>query len=302
MSVVGHHWRMTWFGGVPWEIRIAGASFVLADEALELADVEGLPDDERPDAEVGERPSPDWAATALLLLARVQLDQMVDLLGRVVGGDISGWEPARVAGAVRRRVAAASVDLLEEVAFELEALAEGLLLRSALREISTVDHGFAVDGSITLTTGPEIPALEILGIRGSWGTEMNVEPDQVFRTAAQLTRDAARVVALLQRAEKGGRNASERAVPTGATVDADERGAERVDRAGAGPEDRELASCTYTCVFCSQERTLTLPARGLERWRAGASLSEAFPSLAGGTREELGSGICPDCQDDILDG
>jgi hypothetical protein len=57
---------MTWFGNVPRAIRVAGTAFVLADEALELAQLVGLPDDDRPDVEVGERASPDWAATALL--------------------------------------------------------------------------------------------------------------------------------------------------------------------------------------------------------------------------------------------
>jgi hypothetical protein len=236
----------------------------------------------------------------------------------VVGGDVSAWEPARVIDAVRLRVAAASVDLGEEVAFKLEALAEGLVLRSALADLRAVDHGFAGDGSITITFGPELPDLEILGIRGSLGDEMMEEPDRVFGVAAQLTGDAARVVALLERAVEGRPDVWEREVQArvdsaaaagsddvsavGGDVPAVKAVAEGVDRVGPGRDDSDLAPYTYMCVFCSTRRTLMLPAPGLERWRAGASLSEAFPSLAAGAREALGSGICPDCQDEVFDG
>jgi hypothetical protein len=201
--------------------------------------------------------------------------------------------------AVRLRVAAASVDLGEEVAFELEALAEGLVLRSALRDLRAVDHSFAGDGSITMTFGPELPDLEILGIRGSRGGEMMEEPDRVFGVAAQLARDAARVVALLEGAEEARREVQESAardVVTAAGEVPVAGGVNRVD-----PTAGALALFTYTCVFCSTSHALTLPASGLERWRAGASLSEAFASLAASTREELRSGICPDCQDDVFD-
>src|SRR4051794_28463332 len=70
---------VTWFGGVPDEIKIAGTRFRLAAEALEdqerRLDPEPALFEER-----GERPNPDWAATSLFLLARVQLDQLVEIL------------------------------------------------------------------------------------------------------------------------------------------------------------------------------------------------------------------------------
>jgi hypothetical protein len=51
-----------------------------------------------------------------------------------------------------------------------------------------------------------------------------------------------------------------------------------------------------TCPCCNQATTHTLPTPLLNKWKAGAFIQDVFPNLTPTKREQLITGMCPDCQ------
>ena len=62
------------------------------------------------------------------------------------------------------------------------------------------------------------------------------------------------------------------------------------------------AECTFVCPCCEKEVKVTVPAKCLERRKAGASVQDAFPGLAASIRELFISGTCPKCFDEMFGG
>ena len=189
---------MSWFSGVPQELSIAGTRFWLASEALEVQEdrLDPCPSlfDER-----GDRPNPDWAATGLFLLARVQLDQLVEILDTGFGiqaSAFSGSEVARRLGEFFEDPQEPSDD--EDLSYEIACVGEAVDLWRALcaAEGSRVGHGFAPDGSITITTGPDLPELRALGLQGSASGELETTPTEALDRASTCTVWAARLAAM----------------------------------------------------------------------------------------------------------
>lgn len=51
-----------------------------------------------------------------------------------------------------------------------------------------------------------------------------------------------------------------------------------------------------TCPFCGETSFVTVPMEGLVVWMSGEMLiQEALPEVSASVREQLISGICPDC-------
>lgn len=192
---------MTWFSGVPQELNIAGIRFWMASEALE--DQERRLDSwQYAFDEQGERPDPDWAATSLFLLARVQLDQLVEILERefsIQASACSGAEVARRLGESFEE----SDDPMEDISYEIAIVGESVDLWRALRAAGgrPVGHGFAVDGS-TITTGPDLPELAALGLRGSESGELETSPKEVLERASSCTLEVARLAAMRRQLDR----------------------------------------------------------------------------------------------------
>lgn len=187
---------MSWFSGVPHELTIAGTRFLLAAEVLE-EELRLDPQQDPIDQKVGERPSTDWAATSLFVLARIQLDQVVQILRAkfsIDAGTLSGSEVSR---RLEERFEQLH-DLNDEeadVSFEVAVVGEAVDLWRALNAAETVPvgHGFASDGSISISTGPDLPELNALGLRASNAGELNVSPLDVWQRASACTREAGRL-------------------------------------------------------------------------------------------------------------
>lgn len=178
-----------WFGGVPTEIKLCGAALTHAQKAMDDA----APQEERfARDDAGERPGEDWPAVMLLKLARLQLGEMADVIEKILGIPLGGIAVDDVGSrlADRARLRFADEDLALTL-WEIDALLEGLQLREALAGDLRVAHGFQVDGSITITTGPEIPETSVIGLKGSVGAELEDEPDDILRLAVSLTESAA---------------------------------------------------------------------------------------------------------------
>ena len=195
---------MTWFHGVPDRVTIArGLDFLTASEALWESD----PGEVDP---WQERPPNDFGATAVLMMARLQLDQMVEVLDRppLSSGD------GRLGSALRRITIVEdghNTDGAEDPGNDLACVEEALHLRQSLQGSVEVDHGFAPDGSISITVGPDIPESAALGLRGSEEGEMNDTTVQVFAAAVEATRAAVRIVTALEAAD--GTTISRRSYP-----------------------------------------------------------------------------------------
>lgn len=194
---------MTWFGGVPDEIRVAGIRFWLAAEALDDQDRRVDPGsaffEER-----GERANPDWAATSLFLLARVQLDQMVEILDGEFGIQASASSGVDVARRLDEFFDDPGDVAEVDVAYKIAAVGEAVELWRALRAADgrrAVAHGFAVDGSITITVGPDLPELGTLELRGSVSGELETTPIEVLERASACTWDAAELAIMRRRLE-----------------------------------------------------------------------------------------------------
>jgi hypothetical protein len=200
---------MGWFSGVPVELNIAGSRFRLADEAIEEQQQDLNPFDDLL-RENGERPERDWAASALLHLARVQLDEMIQILVthlELPVEKLSGAEVTR-----RLTVMAEEAGLPEQrLLYEVCCVGEGVDLWRALGRVgeAPVSHAFAVDGSISFTVGPDLPELGALGLKASVGGELEATPLDVFSRASSCTRDAAEVsVVIAERRRRNARHAA----------------------------------------------------------------------------------------------
>ena len=51
-----------------------------------------------------------------------------------------------------------------------------------------------------------------------------------------------------------------------------------------------------TCPFCGKEHTVKVSYKGFDEWTNGALIQVALPELSATEREQLISGMCPDCQ------
>lgn len=49
------------------------------------------------------------------------------------------------------------------------------------------------------------------------------------------------------------------------------------------------------CPICDNAHTVTVPKDGYRKWRAGAMIQSALPSLSADDREMLVTGICSSC-------
>lgn len=196
---------VTWFGGVPDEVKIAGIRFWLAGETLE--DQERRLDPEPTlFQERGDRPNPDWGATTLFFLARVQLDQLVEILDTGFGIQASAFSGAEVA----RRLGEYLEDSQkpsdgEDLSYEIACVGEAVDLWRALCAAEggrVVEHGFAPDGSITVTTGPDLPELRALCLRGSASGELETTPTEVLDRASTCTVWAAQLAAMRRETDR----------------------------------------------------------------------------------------------------
>jgi hypothetical protein len=62
------------------------------------------------------------------------------------------------------------------------------------------------------------------------------------------------------------------------------------------PYETELTEvATPPCVYCNEVKYVTVDIDGLEKYRAGAFIQDAFPRMPADVREMLISGTCPDC-------
>ena len=57
---------------------------------------------------------------------------------------------------------------------------------------------------------------------------------------------------------------------------------------------------TNRCPFCGQTHEVEVDYRSFISWQCGELAQNAFPHLTAEEREQLISGICPDCQQDIF--
>lgn len=55
-----------------------------------------------------------------------------------------------------------------------------------------------------------------------------------------------------------------------------------------------------TCPFCGQKHYVEAPLKEIEAYEAGALAQNAFKSLKATEREQIISGLCPMCQDEIF--
>jgi hypothetical protein len=207
--VLGMTNRRAWFASEPNSIPVGSLDLLLGDRAVESRAWDGHAEQD----EYQQRPTPDWGATAVLRLARLQLDEMVYLVRAATGIDDPRSNLEKTQDELRNRTFAAVTHeflqtdeggegAVERVAleinniqFELGAIHEGFLLRDALDDPTPVNHGFAVDGSIAMTTGPDIPALAIFNLRGTTGGELGDEPMAIFKVARHATVTAAELLA-----------------------------------------------------------------------------------------------------------
>ena len=101
---------MGWFSEVPNSLTVAGHEFLSAGEALDLAEESRHGRDITEPS--GERPSPNWPAVRVLVLARLQLEQAMSILSTELGIDARvphKEEGHEATGAVLERLAQVDV-------------------------------------------------------------------------------------------------------------------------------------------------------------------------------------------------
>lgn len=54
------------------------------------------------------------------------------------------------------------------------------------------------------------------------------------------------------------------------------------------------------CPFCGATHSVLVDDASFLRWQAGALIQDAMPDLSPTEREQLISGLCPDCQADVF--
>ncbi len=186
---------MTWFAGVPLEIEVGRARLIRAEQAIEDAQAANSRYDESPVH--FERPSSDWVASQVLDLARLQLQELRRVIEEILDVDQPIVDLDDVRARLRTRAGVLPEPDRNEAEYNVDSIVEGLMLLEALPLEISVSHGFAVDGSISITTGPELPTLPTIGVRGSDTGELVDEPDRLLGLAAGLTRDAGELYWLL---------------------------------------------------------------------------------------------------------
>lgn len=143
----------------------------------------------------GERPDPDWPATGLLLIAQLQLDQMLSVLKSGLGIDARLFTGSEVTRRLRNAILSVrgGERAVEDFGLEIDAIGEAVDLWRVLRESPDlrITHTFEPDGSITHTLGPALPELSTLCIEATNGGELNADPAQIFSVAVACTMDVA---------------------------------------------------------------------------------------------------------------
>lgn len=61
----------------------------------------------------------------------------------------------------------------------------------------------------------------------------------------------------------------------------------------------EKMTIKMECVWCGKEHSIVCSRDGFTAWRLGDLCQKAMPELSATEREQLISGICPDCQNKI---
>ena len=59
---------------------------------------------------------------------------------------------------------------------------------------------------------------------------------------------------------------------------------------------------TMRCPFCGKEHSVEVKLADYEKYESGELAQAAFPYLSATEREQIISGICPTCQDNIFGG
>ena len=54
------------------------------------------------------------------------------------------------------------------------------------------------------------------------------------------------------------------------------------------------------CPFCQKTAELEVSTKGFNAWQSGQYVQDAFPELDADSREQLISGTCPKCWDEIF--
>lgn len=57
---------------------------------------------------------------------------------------------------------------------------------------------------------------------------------------------------------------------------------------------------TYPCQVCGDTTIIDIPEEGFNKWRNGAFIQDAFPTLSPDERELLISGTHPKCWDELF--
>lgn len=63
----------------------------------------------------------------------------------------------------------------------------------------------------------------------------------------------------------------------------------------------EVANVEIECPLCGKVHYVTIATDDFGKWQGGMNAQDAFPYLSTTEREELISGICPECQEKIFD-
>lgn len=69
---------------------------------------------------------------------------------------------------------------------------------------------------------------------------------------------------------------------------------------GIDPDNGENYIVEIRCPFCGKQSFLSLPRNGLTAYQQGAFVQNAFPGLNADDREQIMTGICPACWDDMF--
>ena len=156
-----------------------------------------------------EAPERDWFAEETLLLARIQLDQMIEIVRRVTGVSIEMGSPRAAVGRLEEMVRPLVVRVESETDHHSELddifdgepavweVWDGLDLLESLSGSYSVSNAFAIDGSVSLTVGPVLPRLESLGFNGGETSELIVAPSEVLDVARRATEHAAAFAVLV---------------------------------------------------------------------------------------------------------
>lgn len=57
-----------------------------------------------------------------------------------------------------------------------------------------------------------------------------------------------------------------------------------------------LITVQMRCPFCGEEHSVEVKLHEYERWESGELIQNAMPNLSATEREQLISGLCPQCQ------